>query len=105
MEITVSRGLRGRLLVGQQDQPVKKKKKLEATSVEGGAVGSSCGSAGAVKLLKFKVACSHARQMADGPMGGWRRRPKVAVAVAADAGSAPEAYACCYGAGPSVRLE
>ena len=74
VEITMKfAGSEGVTLVDEQDQPVKKKKKLEATaSVEGGAVGI------VVRLrlepsnsLKFKIACSHkALQMAGGPMGG-----------------------------------
>ena len=66
-------GSEGVTLVDEQDQPAKKKKKLEATaSVEGGAVGIVA----RLRLepsnsLKFKIACSHkALQMAGGPMGG-----------------------------------
>ena len=74
VEITMKfAGSEGVTLVDEQDQPVKKKKKLEATaSVEGGAVGIVA----RLRLepsnsLKFKIACSHkALQMAGGPMGG-----------------------------------
>ena len=66
-------GSEGVTLVDEQDQPAKKKKKLEATaSIEGGAVGVVA----RLRLepsnsLKFKIACSHkALQMAGGPMGG-----------------------------------
>ena len=74
VEITMKfAGSEGVTLVDEQDQPAKKKKKLEATaSIEGGAVGVVA----RLRLepsnsLKFKIACSHkALQMAGGPMGG-----------------------------------
>ena len=74
VEITMKfAGSEGVTLVDEQDQPAKKKKKLEATaSVEGGAVGVVA----RLRLepsnsLKFKIACSHkALQMGGGPMGG-----------------------------------
>ena len=74
VEITMKfAGSEGVTLVDEQDQPAKKKKKLEATaSVEGGTVGIVA----RLRLepsnsLKFKIACSHkALQMAGGPMGG-----------------------------------